>query len=331
MGNWKMVLALAAVPALALTACGGGGGNNNGASSSSSTGAAAPTKLDCHTITVIVPYSPGGGSDQQVRRLQTAIEANLDLKLNITYQTGGDGSVGWNALANAAPDGCTVANVVAPNIMNLSLQSSKEIGFKAEDMVYVGWTEYSPNMVLVGKNSKFKTIKEFVDAAKANPGKVTMNGVGVTGQLLANEMMAATGIKLSYVPVSGGVGDMIPQVAGGHVDAAITGSSGLQGDQLHALALSAPSDKFGKVPTFDEAGYTGVKLVTSWGFILPPKTPDNIAKIWNAAIEKALDDPKVKAAYDKSKFTVLHQDLTQAGSYFQEQLDATKTALKAQS
>lgn len=333
MRNWRKFHSLAAVPALALAlaACGGNDGNSGSSATGAATGAAAATKLDCRTITVIVPYSPGGGSDQQVRRLQKALEANLDLKLNITYQTGGDGSVGWNALANAAPDGCTVANVVAPNIMNLSLQSSKEIGFKAEDMVYVGWTEYSPNMVLVGKNSKFKTINEFVDAAKANPGKVTMNGVGVTGQLLATEMMAATGIKVSYVPVSGGVGDMIPQVAGGHVDAAITGSSGLQGGQLHPLALSAPSDRFGDIPTLDEAGYPGAKLVTSWGFILPPKTPDDIAKIWNAAIEKALDDPKVKEAYAKAKFTVLRQDLAAARTYFEEQLGATKKALSAQS
>lgn len=320
MARWKLAAALATAVPLVLAGC----GNNKDGDA-----AAAAGELDCHTVTVIVPYSPGGGSDQQVRRLQSAIEDNIDKKLNITYQTGGDGSVGWNALANAKPDGCTIANVVAPNIMTLSEQSGSDVGFKASDFQYVAWTEYSPNMILVGKNSKYSTIKDFIDAAKANPGKVTVNGVGATGQLLINEVQQATGAKFSYVPVSGGVGDMIPQVAGGHVDAAITGSSGLQGGQLHPLALSAPSDKFGDVPTFEEAGYPGVKLVTSWGFILPPKTPDAIVKTWNEAVQKALDDPKVKEAYDKLQFTVLHQDVAQARQYFEEQLEATKKALAA--
>ncbi|MPZ52616.1 MAG: hypothetical protein GEU79_07770, partial [Acidimicrobiia bacterium] len=104
-------------------------------------------ELECDVVQVIVPYSPGGGSDQQVRRLQTALEDALGVRLQITYQEGGDGSVGWNALAQAAPDGCTISNVVAPNIMNLSLTASEDIGFTAEDFEYLGWTEYSPNII----------------------------------------------------------------------------------------------------------------------------------------------------------------------------------------
>ena len=324
MAQRKLAGVLVVGVSLALAGCGSG----NDADSASGDPSGGGGSLDCHTITVIVPYSPGGGSDQQVRRLQSAIEDNIGKKLNITYQTGGDGSVGWNALANAKADGCTIANVVAPNIMTLSQESGEDIGFKAGDFEYIAWTEYSPNMILVGKNTKYKTINEFVDAAKAKPGKVTVNGVGATGRLLLNEVESATDVKFSYVPVSGGVGDMIPQVAGGHVDAAITGSSGLQGGQLHPLALSAASDKFGDVPTFDKAGYPGVKLVTTWGFILPPKTPQDIVKTWNSAVEKALDDPKVKAAYAKEKFTVLHQTPAQARQYFEDQAKATTNALK---
>lgn len=324
MAHRKLAGVLIVGVSLALAGCGGGDKSD----SASGDTAAAGDSLDCHAITVIVPYSPGGGSDQQVRRLQSAIEDNIGTKLNITYQTGGDGSVGWNALANAKPDGCTIANVVAPNIMTLSQESGEDIGFEAGDFEYIAWTEYSPNMILVGKNTKYKTINEFVDAAKAKPGKVAVNGVGATGRLLLNEVESATGAKFNYVPVSGGVGDMIPQVAGGHVDAAITGSSGLQGGQLHPLALSAESDKFGDVPTFKEAGYPGVKLVTTWGFILPPKTPDNIVKTWNTAVQNALDDPKVKQAYAKEKFTVLHQTPAEARQYFEEQAKATTNALK---
>lgn len=312
-----------AIPSLALAACGGSGGDES-----------ADGGLDCRNVDVIVPYSPGGGSDQQVRRLQPAIEDSLGVKLNITYQTGGDGSQGWNALANADADGCTIANVVMPNIVNLSATTGEDVGFDAAEFEYIAWTENAPNMIMVAKDSKWKTFEDFVTEAKANPGKLTWNGVGSTGALLTNEMAAATGLELTYVPVSGGVGDMIPQVMGGHVDAAVTGSSGLEGDQLRPLVLSAPSEefeKYGDIPTFEEAGFPGVKLVTSWGFILPPETPKDIVDEWNKTVEKALDDPKVKAAYDKASFTVLHQDADEARQYFEEQQAATLEALKAAS
>lgn len=322
MRTWMRTLVFAAAPALALTACGGGAANS---------GEGGEAGLDCHGVKVIVPYSPGGGSDQQVRRLQPALEEALDTKLNITYQTGGDGSVGWNALHNAKPDGCTIGNVVAPNIVLLSVKSGEDVGFDYSDFEYPGWTEFSPNMLLVAQDSKYKTFDDFVQAAKATPGKLTVNGVGATGQLLFNEMVAATGLELTYVPVSGGVGDMIPQVVGGHVDAAITGASGLAGGQLRPLVLSGESDKFGDIPTYEEAGFSGVKLVTSWGLLLPPETPDDIVKLWNDAIEQALDDSKVKEAYAESKFTVLRQTPDEALDYVDEQAEATKSALKAQS
>jgi putative tricarboxylic transport membrane protein len=86
------------------------------------------------------------------------------------------------------------------------------------------------------------------------------------------------------------------------------------------------------VPTFDEAGYQGVELVTSWGFILPPDTPDAIVETWNQAIQEALDDPDVQQAYEEGAgFIVLRQNVDEARQYFEEQNDATKAALEAMS
>ena len=321
------MFACAAVPALVLTGCGedpapeeGGGGGQD----------AAAEALDCRTFDVIVPYSPGGGSDQQVRRLQPALEEILGARLNISYQTGGDGSVGWNALANADPDGCTIGNVVTPNIALLTETAADEIGFRAEDFEYPGFTEYSPNMLLVAQDSEYKTFEDFVAAAEENPGQLTVNGVGATGELLFNEVVAATGLDLTYVPVTGGVGDMIPQVVGGHVDAALTGASGLEGGQLRPLVLSAESDKFGDLPTYEEAGYEGVALVTSWGLLLPPETSEDIVNAWGEAIQAALEDEAVQAAYEDTQFTVLKQTPEDARAYFEEQQEAVKAALSSQ-
>lgn len=323
MGNWKLLTALIAIPSFALSACGGDGGSAEEAGGEG---------LDCRNVDVIVPYSPGGGSDQQVRRLQPAIEDILGLKLNITYQTGGDGAQGWNGLATAAPDGCTIANVVMPNIVNLSETAGEDLGFNSDEFEYIAFTENAPNMILVAKDSKWKTFEDFAADAEANPGKLSWNGVGSTGELLTNEMSAATGLELTYVPVTGGVGDMIPQVVGGHVDAAVTGASGLEGDQLRPLVLSEESDKFekyGDIPTFEEAGYEDVKLVTSWGLILPPETPEDIVQAWNDTIQEALADPEVEAAYEETSFTKLEQTPEEAREYYDEQKQATMDALEA--
>lgn len=351
MGTRKLTVSLMAVLVLvlALAACGGdddpGADETNSAAETTveeeataeeasepagdaAATAAAAAELDCPAIEVIVPYSPGGGSDQQVRRLQPALEDALGKRLNITYQTGGDGSVGWNALAGASPDGCTIANVVAPNIMNLSINSAEEIGFTAEEFEYIAWTEYSPNILGVAQDSEFETLEDFIAAAEAAPGELTISGVGINGELLASEVLQATGMDLSFVPVSGGVGDIIPQIAGGHIDAAISGFSLLDGDQIRPLALSAPSEQFPDIPTFEEAGYDGVTLVTSWGFILPPETPAEVVETWNAALQEAMATDQVQAAYEEAGFEVLDQTAEEARQYFEEQYEATQKAIE---
>jgi tripartite-type tricarboxylate transporter receptor subunit TctC len=304
----KLAIPLITIPALVLAACSEGDPISGGGSDG---------EFDCSSVQVIVPYEPGGGSDQQVRRLQEALESALDTTLNVTYQDGGDGAVGWNALANAAPDGCTIANVVAPNIMNLTQTAGSDLGFDAAEFEYAGWTEFSPNIIAVAQDDeRWSSFDEFVAEAKANPGELTIAGVGSNGELLMKEVLQATGMELSYVPVSGGVGDIIPQVAGGHIDAAISGFS--------------QSDDLPDIPTFSEAGYEGVELVTSWGFILPPETPDAIVETWNQGIQDALEDPEVQQAYeDGAGFTVLHQSVEEARQYFEDQNDATTAALEA--
>lgn len=327
---WTPLLLVAAI----LTACGGQQGSSSGQASGGLEGAAreeggdATGGLDCRAIDVIVPYAPGGGSDQQVRRLQPALEDAIGSRLNITYQEGGDGSVGWSALANAAPDGCTIANVVSPNISHLSLTAGEEIGFKAEDFQYIAFTEYSPNIVGVANDSEFRTIEDFVKAAEASPGELTISGVGAPGELLADEVLKATGVELTFVPVSGGVGEIIPQIVGGHIDSAISGFSLLDGDQLRPLALSGtePHEDFPDVPTFEEAGYPGVDLVTSWGLILPPETPQGIVETWNAAVQEALQNEDVQGAYAETSFIVLEQDVAEAREYFEEQHEIAREA-----
>lgn len=285
--------------------------------------------LDCNAITFIVPYSPGGGSDRQVRRLQPHLEEILDVSINVVYQTGGDGAVGWQALAAADPDGCTVGNVVAPNIVLLSV-TGEDVGFQAEDFSYISWTETTPNALAVPAGSSFETIEQFVEDAQANPGARTIAGVGEVGELLVSQILEATGIDISFVPVTGGVGDIVPQLLGGHVDAGIFGASHVleHEDTLRALAISGeqPSEALPDVPTFQEAGWEGVLLTTSWGVAAPPGTSEDLLQIWNEAIIEASGNPEVVEQLTEEALTPLQQTPEEAEAYLQVQLEAVEAA-----
>jgi tripartite-type tricarboxylate transporter receptor subunit TctC len=301
---------------LGVAACGGGGPASNGDGG-----------LACRSIDFIVPYSPGGGSDRQVRRMQPHLEETLGVKINVNYMEGGDGAIGWQALAGAKPDGCTVSNVVAPNIMLLS-SSGQEVGFKAEDFEYLGWSETTPNVLAVAADSPYKTIDDFVAAAKANPGSLTIAGVGEIGKLLSAEVRNSTGAEFSYVPVSGGVGDIVPDILGGHVDAGTIGAAHVAESEgrLRALAMTG-SDKLQSlpdVPTYEEAGYKPATLGTAWGVIAPPKTPAEVVETWNEAIAGAVADEKQQII--EAGLIPLEQDVNQARDFVQQMNDAMTAA-----
>lgn len=300
---------------LAMLMIGAAGCGAGGQSSEATAG------LDCPVVEFIVPYEPGGGSDRQVRRLQPHIEKSLDTRINITYQPGGDGAAGWQSLDAAEPDGCTVANVVAPNIILLS--ESGDVGFKYDKFEYIAWTEWTPNVLTVSSKSEWKTVDDFVKAAKADPGGLTVAGVGEIGKLLVEQVEAATGMKVSYVPVTGGVGDIVPQIQGGHVDAGMIGLAHVAegGGSLRGLASSGekPSPLL-DVPTFESQGYSGVTLPTSWGVIAPPNTPDSVMQDWNDVISKAMTDKGTISELKKGGLTPLQQSPSEAQAYLEDRV-----------
>ncbi|MGH8869241.1 MAG: tripartite tricarboxylate transporter substrate binding protein [Actinomycetes bacterium] len=294
-----------------VAACGGGGAST-----------ASSSEFDCPVVEFIVPYEPGGGSDRQVRRLQPHLEKSLDTRINITYQPGGDGAAGWQSLDAAEPDGCTVANVVAPNIILLS--ESGDVGFAYDKFEYIAWTEWTPNVLTVSAKSDYKTVEDFITAAKSDPGGLTVAGVGEVGKLLVEQVEAATGMKVSYVPVTGGVGDIVPEIQGGHVDAGMIGLAHVVegGGSLRGLASSGtkPSPELPEVPTFSSRGFSGVTLPTTWGVIAPPNTPDAIMKDWNDAISKAMSSEKTLTELRKSGLTPLQQSPSEAQAYLSDRV-----------
>lgn len=268
-------------------------------------------------IMFIVPYSPGGGSDQQARRLQAGLEKALGVNLRIVYKTGGGGAVGFLELHSSKPDGYTISNVVVPNIIVTS--KGDDVGYKPDDFSYIGMTDKAVGALVVPKDSKFKSLEELVAYAKANPGTLTIAGTGSTGNGNFAEIANSLGIKATYVPISGGVGKTLPYLQGGHVDAAVFSSSHAvkNAGTVTALGLagSEPSQALPNVPTFKSLGYEGFNMATTWGIMAPPGTPADIVKVLNAALGEAVSDPEVQAAQVKNGLTPMSLTPDEAREY----------------
>lgn len=280
----------------------------------------AAASLDCGSVEFMVPYSPGGGSDQQVRRLEPALAEFLDVNINIVYREGANGAVAWLALKESDPDGCTVANVVYPNIVLASMEDD-EATFAADEFTHLGQTETAPQVVAVPIESRFETIEQFIEEALANPGSITVGGTGLNGEVTNQQIAAATGIDVTYVPMEGGVGDTIPLLLGGHVDAAMFSSSHVEAnsDTIRGLALAgtepAESENLRDLPTFHSLGYEGVTFATSWGVLGPPDMPAEIAQLWNDAIQFATDNDEMRDTLIAGGLTPLYHDLEESAAW----------------
>ena len=276
-------------------------------------GSIAKAEYPDRDITFIVPYSPGGGSDQQARRLQPGLQKALGVNIRIVYKTGGGGAIGFSELYRSKPDGYTISNVVVPNI--IATAKGTNVGYKPGEFSYIGMTAQAVGALMVPKDSKFKTLKDFVDYAKANPGKVTVAGVGGTGEVNTLKLTNLLGIKISYVPVSGGVGKMVPMLAGNHVDAGVTASSHAvkHAATLNTLLIAgdSPSESLPGVPNEPRWNYT-----TTWGVMAPPGTPKEIIAKLNDALNKAT--PPVRAMVIKNGLTPMKQTPEQAKKFIEK-------------
>ncbi|MGI9355651.1 MAG: Bug family tripartite tricarboxylate transporter substrate binding protein [Rhizobiaceae bacterium] len=280
-------------------------------------------------ITFIVPYKPGGGSDGQARRLQAGLEKNLGVKIRIIYKTGGGGAIGFNELYRSKADGYTISNVVVPNIIVTS--QGKDVGYKPDEFAYIGMTEKSVGALAVSKESQFKSLTDLVDYAKKNPGKLTIAGVGSTGHSNYAEMVTALGIKATYVPISGGVGKMLPFIMGGHVQAGVLAAAhGVKHrKKVNVLGIAGTNTiKALPAPTMDSKGYKGFTMETTWGLMAPPGTPADRIEILNKALRKTTADASVMDAQKKIGLIPLAQSPAEAKGYVANAASAVARRVK---
>jgi len=218
-------------------------------------GAGYPTK----EINYIIAFNPGGESDIEFRLMQPFLEKAFGVRFAPEYKPAAGGALAWGFLSAATPDGYVIGGFNAPHIIIQPLAMT-DVTYMTDGFTYLGMIENTPVALCVKKDFQAKTLKELIDYAKANPGKVTAGGVGKnTGPHLAVlQFQKLAGVKFTYVPFQG-TGQLKPAIMGGHVDVVFTNSpAAVEMLPLGIKTLAVGTEKrmaqLPDVPTFAEAG-----------------------------------------------------------------------------
>jgi tripartite-type tricarboxylate transporter receptor subunit TctC len=258
-------------------------------------------------LTYLIPFDPGGQSDVEARRQQTHLARILGQQVIIDYKVGGGGAIGWRELVKSKPDGYVFAGFNIPHTILQPLQQA--VGYKTEQLVPVALFQRTPLGLAVPENSPYKTLQDFIDAAKKDPGKLSVGGSSFfSGPHFADMLFEKlAGIKLSYVPFTGAA-PQVTALLGGHTDAGMTFSNDLVRfkDKLRILAMATEGrmEDFPDVPTFKELGFDIVESVDR-GVIVPPNTPKEIIAKLEAAFLEIAKNPEIQAEMKKQGFVPL--------------------------
>ena len=263
-------------------------------------------------VTLVVPFPPGGSSDQIARVLAPKLQEKLGANFIIDNRAGATGTIGATYVKRAPADGYTLfvtslgPLVIVPHLMK-GLQYDP---LKDFDPITVA--VQAPNVLVVPAKSPYKTVADVIAALKKTPGKMSFcsSGNGSSDHLTAELFWQQTGTEGLHVPYKGG-GPAMNDLLGGQVDASFQNINSVvqhvNGGKLRALAITSDqrSPLLPQVPTLAEAGVKDVG-VYSWQAVLAPKgLPADVKAKLHAALVSALNDPTVKGRLVAQGFEVV--------------------------
>jgi tripartite-type tricarboxylate transporter receptor subunit TctC len=253
-----------------------------------------------HPVRWLVGYPPGGSTDICARLIGQYLSEHLHQQFAVENKPGAGNNLATEIAAHAAPDGYTVFLVNPANAINASLYKNLPFDF-IRDMAPVAGFIRVPNVMEVNPNVPAHTVKEFIDYAKANPGKVNLgsSGIGTSVHLSGALFMMMTGVELVHVPYRGSapaLTDLLANQVQVMFDNLPSSLGHIQGGRLRALAVttSAPSKALPGVPTVAET-VPGYEASAWFGMAVPKGTPRPIIDKLNRQINQALADPGIQA------------------------------------
>ncbi len=252
-----------------------------------------PTK----EVQIIIPWAAGGATDLIFRALAGTTGKNLGKAVVVVNRPGGAGAVGYTECMRSQPDGYTLVSAITPLTI---LPHQVTTAFTYKSFAPVINVVRDPGMFLVRSDAPWKSLREFLDYAKKNPGMITVGNSGAGGgvHLIALAFQQAARVKFNHIPFSGG-GPSVTALLGGHINAVTVsppeGIEHVKAGKLKIIALFQDKrfELFPDVPTVKEQGIDFV--MGQWrGLAAPMGTPADVIKRLHDAFRKGMDDPVFK-------------------------------------
>jgi len=267
---------------------------------SSATAAMAQDAYPSKPITIIVPFSAGGGVDVMTRLLAEKLRASLGQVVNVDNKAGGSGMIGTVAAVRAPADGYTLLMATAgETAINPHVHKAKMQYAPDKDLAPVTLVVKVPNVVVVNPKLPVKSVAELIAYAKAHPGKLSYGSSGIGNpQHLAGELLEQlSGTPFTHIPYRG-ASNQLTDTAGGSIDMTFVSLAGakpfMKDGRVRAIAMTSAtrSTLAPELPAVAETkGLERYNLENWFGLFAPAATPPAVVQKLNAAVSQALSDP----------------------------------------
>jgi len=288
-------------------------------------------------VSMIAPFPPGGVADIVGRPLAASMEKTLKQPVLVVNRPGAGGAVGTTSAAKAAPDGYTILmSLSSISIFPVSdPMNGRPLPYQLSDFAPIALVTADPTILVVSADGPYKTIQEFIAAAKAYPNQMNYSSSGTYGTLhVAMEMFAsAAGIRMFHVPYQGG-GPAVTALLGGQVHALASGPAAvvgqIKGGKMRALA--GWGDKrlpaMPELPTFKELGLKDVEFYIWSGVFVPAATPAPVQARLREAVRAAVADPQFTGAMTKAETPIQYLDAPQFRDFLAKDAARLKVAVE---
>ena len=255
-------------------------------------------------IRIIVPYTPGGFTDQMARLVQVGLQNRLQQTVTVDNKPGANSIIGVDMLAKAPADGSTFAVVIAAYAANTTLYPKLPYDPR-KDLTGVSLMGISPLLAAVNNDAPFKTARQLIDYARANPGKVSFgsSGNGSAAHLTSELLKSLTKTYMVHIPYRGAI-PALTDLMGGQIQLFFDAATGLinQGKAGKVRLIGVASDRrlpaIPDVPTFIEQGFTGFTGSTWAGMLAPAATPKDIIKRMSDEVSKIIRSEETRIKLD---------------------------------
>jgi tripartite-type tricarboxylate transporter receptor subunit TctC len=295
---------------------------------------AASQAYPVKTVRIVVPTTPGGGTDTQARLLARTFQETMGQQFVVDNRGGASGIIGADLVAKSPPDGYTLLLTTAYLATNVSL--FKKLPFDAlKDLAPVGQISYAPQFLIVHPSVPAKSLKEFVALAKKNPGQLNAgsSGNGSANHLAVEMLKQAAGINVVHIPYKSGAPAMTALITG-EVSFTFTGGVTalpfIRSGQVRALAVSSlkPSSAMPDVPTVASV-YPGFESANWYALFAPAGTPPAAINRLSAELVKAVKTREIRDFLTREGAEPVGSTPQELGSYFRREVDRYAKVIRA--